>query len=122
MFTVYEQMANRSKRFLDRRASACSYHKKWKGTEMERVNVGMHVDIRRSDGRVHNAVISEVRKESLSVTVEWFENVSFLFLSFETNHADGSSFSNIAYKGVYGWLLLKFTIYVIIMHFAGRNL
>lgn len=43
---------------------------------MERVNVGMHVDIRRSDGRVHNAVISEVRKESLSVTVEWFENVS----------------------------------------------
>uniref|UniRef100_A0A915ATW4 Kinesin-like protein n=1 Tax=Parascaris univalens TaxID=6257 RepID=A0A915ATW4_PARUN len=41
---------------------------------MERVNVGMHVDIRRSDGRVHNAVISEVRKESLSVTVEWFEN------------------------------------------------
>ncbi|VDK72294.1 unnamed protein product [Litomosoides sigmodontis] len=26
---------------------------------MERINVGMHVDIRRSDGRVHNAVISE---------------------------------------------------------------
>ncbi|KHN86425.1 Kinesin-like protein KIF2A [Toxocara canis] len=49
-------------------------YRRWKGTEMERVNVGMHVDIRRSDGRVHNAVISEVRKESLSVTVEWFEN------------------------------------------------
>ncbi|VDK47792.1 unnamed protein product [Anisakis simplex] len=48
---------------------------------MERVNVGMHVDIRRSDGRVHNAVISEVRKESSSVTVEWFENVhSYLFV------------------------------------------
>ncbi|VBB27498.1 unnamed protein product [Acanthocheilonema viteae] len=28
-------------------------------TLMERINVGMHVDIRRSDGRVHNAVISE---------------------------------------------------------------
>ncbi|VDD96107.1 unnamed protein product [Enterobius vermicularis] len=41
---------------------------------MDRVSVGMHVDIRRSDGRVHNAVISEVRKESQSVTVEWFEN------------------------------------------------
>lgn len=36
----------------------------------------MHVDIRRSDGRVHNAVISEVRKGTQSVTVEWFENVS----------------------------------------------
>ncbi|KAK6103890.1 Kinesin motor domain family protein [Brugia pahangi] len=42
--------------------------------EMERINVGMHVDIRRSDGRVHNAVISEVRKGTQSVTVEWFEN------------------------------------------------
>uniref|UniRef100_A0A0R3RWU4 Kinesin-like protein n=1 Tax=Elaeophora elaphi TaxID=1147741 RepID=A0A0R3RWU4_9BILA len=41
---------------------------------MERINVGMHVDIRRSDGRVHNAVISEVRKGTQSVTVEWFEN------------------------------------------------
>lgn len=41
---------------------------------MERINVGMHVDIRRSDGRVHNAVISEVRKGTESVTVEWFEN------------------------------------------------
>uniref|UniRef100_A0A0N5AF57 Kinesin-like protein n=1 Tax=Syphacia muris TaxID=451379 RepID=A0A0N5AF57_9BILA len=41
---------------------------------MDRVSVGMHVDIRRSDGRVHNAVISEVRKETQSVTVEWFEN------------------------------------------------
>lgn len=37
--------------------------------------MGMHVDIRRSDGRVHNAVISEVRKGSQTVTVEWFENV-----------------------------------------------
>lgn len=43
---------------------------------MERINVGMHVDIRRSDGRVHNAVISEVRKGTQSVTVEWFENAS----------------------------------------------
>ncbi|MCP9263797.1 Kinesin-like protein KIF2A [Dirofilaria immitis] len=33
---------------------------------MERINVGMHVDIRRSDGRVHNAVISEVRKGTQS--------------------------------------------------------
>ncbi|MFH4980066.1 hypothetical protein AB6A40_006775 [Gnathostoma spinigerum] len=41
---------------------------------MERINVGMHVDIRRSNGRVHNAIISEVKKQSMSVTVEWFEN------------------------------------------------
>lgn len=46
--------------------------------QMERINVGMHVDIRRSDGRVHNAIISEVRKGTQSVTVEWFENVNFL--------------------------------------------
>ncbi|VDN00007.1 unnamed protein product [Thelazia callipaeda] len=41
---------------------------------MERINVGMLVDIRRSDGRVHSATICEVREGTQSVTVEWFEN------------------------------------------------
>ncbi|VDN60421.1 unnamed protein product [Dracunculus medinensis] len=58
---------------------------------MDRVNVGMHVDIRRSDGRVHTAIISEVRKESQSVTVEWFENVRFyeFFAIIESNKCFG---------------------------------
>lgn len=53
--------------------------------------MGMHVDIRRSDGRVHTAIISEVRKESQSVTVEWFENVRFyeFFAIIESNKCFG---------------------------------
>ncbi|KAF6018670.1 KIF2A [Bugula neritina] len=36
--------------------------------------VGISVDIQRSDGRVHSAVISGVNEQSSSVTVEWFEH------------------------------------------------
>ncbi|GMS84300.1 hypothetical protein PENTCL1PPCAC_6475, partial [Pristionchus entomophagus] len=40
---------------------------------MERVEIGLHVDIQRSDGRVHGAVISDIKREKGVVTVEWFE-------------------------------------------------
>ncbi|XP_052827005.1 kinesin-like protein KIF2A isoform X1 [Octopus bimaculoides] len=41
--------------------------------EFGRICVGLNVDIQRTDGRVHSAVISCIHKESRSVTVEWFE-------------------------------------------------
>lgn len=34
----------------------------------------MQVDIKRSDGRVHPAVVSGINEATESVTVEWFEN------------------------------------------------
>ncbi|XP_033636546.1 kinesin-like protein KIF2A isoform X2 [Asterias rubens] len=37
------------------------------------LDVGMNVDIQRSDGRVHSACISGISKATDSVTVEWFE-------------------------------------------------
>uniref|UniRef100_A0A7I5E816 Kinesin-like protein n=1 Tax=Haemonchus contortus TaxID=6289 RepID=A0A7I5E816_HAECO len=40
---------------------------------MERIEVGMHVDIQRSDGRVHGAVVSQLKPERRAVLVEWFE-------------------------------------------------
>lgn len=40
---------------------------------MEYLSVGMNVNIKRSDGRVHDALISAVNVPAKSVTVEWFE-------------------------------------------------
>jgi len=37
------------------------------------VKIGAEVDIQRSNGRIHSAVVSGVNSDSLSVTVEWFE-------------------------------------------------
>ncbi|KAK3091618.1 hypothetical protein FSP39_021247 [Pinctada imbricata] len=37
------------------------------------LKVGVNVDIQRTDGRIHSAVISGVNEEAKSVTVEWFE-------------------------------------------------
>ena len=37
------------------------------------VKVGVKVDIKRSDGRIHSAVVSGVNLKTMSVTVEWFE-------------------------------------------------
>ncbi|KAK6188947.1 hypothetical protein SNE40_005018 [Patella caerulea] len=37
------------------------------------MKIGVNVDIQRTDGRIHSAVISGVNLESRSVTVEWFE-------------------------------------------------
>ncbi|GMR36515.1 hypothetical protein PMAYCL1PPCAC_06710, partial [Pristionchus mayeri] len=44
-----------------------------KSVKMERVEIGLHVDIQRSDGRVHGAVISDIKRDKGVVTVEWFE-------------------------------------------------
>eukprot|EP00048_Salpingoeca_helianthica_P021959 m.15458 g.15458 ORF g.15458 m.15458 type:complete len:711 (+) comp6681_c0_seq1:28-2160(+) len=38
------------------------------------LKVGVQVDIKRSDGRVHRAVISGINEQTDTVTVEWFEN------------------------------------------------
>uniref|UniRef100_A0AC34RAB0 Kinesin-like protein n=1 Tax=Panagrolaimus sp. JU765 TaxID=591449 RepID=A0AC34RAB0_9BILA len=43
-------------------------------SKMERITVGMQVEIKRSDGRIHGAVVTAVNKESGGVNVEWFEN------------------------------------------------
>eukprot|EP00112_Aurelia_sp_Birch-Aquarium-sp1_P008391 Seg1922.6 transcript_id=Seg1922.6/GoldUCD/mRNA.D3Y31 product="Kinesin-like protein KIF2A" protein_id=Seg1922.6/GoldUCD/D3Y31 len=40
----------------------------------ELLTLGRKVDIQRSDGRVHSAMISGVNKEASSVMVEWFED------------------------------------------------
>ncbi|CAJ0586546.1 unnamed protein product, partial [Mesorhabditis spiculigera] len=40
---------------------------------MERVQVGMHVEIKRSDGRVHSAIVAETRPAKGAVLVEWYE-------------------------------------------------
>ncbi|XP_006813284.2 kinesin-like protein KIF2A, partial [Saccoglossus kowalevskii] len=37
------------------------------------LKVGLSVDIQRTDGRVHSAVISGANEAAQSVTVEWFE-------------------------------------------------
>ncbi|XP_074640699.1 kinesin-like protein KIF2A [Tubulanus polymorphus] len=37
------------------------------------LNIGSNVDIQRTDGRIHSAVISGVNWDNRSVTVEWFE-------------------------------------------------
>lgn len=38
------------------------------------IAVGTHVDIKRSDGRVHPAVVSGLNSDAATLTVEWFEN------------------------------------------------
>lgn len=43
-------------------------------TEGSQLKVGVNVDIQRTDGRVHSAVITYVNPENHSVTVEWYEN------------------------------------------------
>ncbi|XP_062581059.1 kinesin-like protein KIF2A [Saccostrea cucullata] len=41
--------------------------------DMGSLKVGVNVDIQRTDGRIHSAVISGLNPEAKSVTVEWFE-------------------------------------------------
>ena len=40
---------------------------------LSRIKMGVNVDIKRSDGRVHSAVVSGINIDTRSVTVEWFE-------------------------------------------------
>jgi hypothetical protein len=37
------------------------------------LSVGIHVDIQRTDGRIHQAVVTGLAPETSSVTVEWYE-------------------------------------------------
>ena len=37
------------------------------------IRIGTEVDIKRSNGRVHSALVSGLNLEAGSVTVEWFE-------------------------------------------------
>ncbi|XP_070195318.1 kinesin-like protein KIF2A isoform X6 [Littorina saxatilis] len=41
--------------------------------DMSLLKIGVNVDIQRTDGRIHSAVISGVNQETQSATVEWFE-------------------------------------------------
>ncbi|XP_052253397.1 kinesin-like protein KIF2A isoform X3 [Dreissena polymorpha] len=41
--------------------------------DLSHLKVGVNVDIQRTDGRIHSAVISGVNNDAKSVTVEWFE-------------------------------------------------
>ncbi|XP_005101516.1 kinesin-like protein KIF2A isoform X2 [Aplysia californica] len=42
-------------------------------SEQVAMKIGVNVDIQRTDGRVHSAVISGLNKDTKSVTVEWYE-------------------------------------------------
>ncbi|XP_062399333.1 kinesin-like protein KIF2A isoform X2 [Sardina pilchardus] len=39
-----------------------------------RITVGIYVEIKRSDGRIHQAMVTSLNEENDSVTVEWIEN------------------------------------------------
>ncbi|XP_053394415.1 kinesin-like protein KIF2A [Mercenaria mercenaria] len=41
--------------------------------DVSHLKIGINVDIQRTDGRIHSAVISGTNNEAKSVTVEWFE-------------------------------------------------
>lgn len=41
---------------------------------MAKLQVGMDVDIQRTNGRIHSAVISSIDYANRSVTVEWSES------------------------------------------------
>ncbi|XP_046389379.1 kinesin-like protein KIF2A [Ischnura elegans] len=43
------------------------------GDDFNGIAPGVNVDIKRTDGRVHSAIISGINRDSRSVTVEWFE-------------------------------------------------
>lgn len=43
---------------------------------MHRVSIGQHIDIKRSDGRIHSAIIVGLSEPEQLVKVEWFEQVS----------------------------------------------
>ena len=47
---------------------------------MDRLNIGMQVEIKRSDGRVHGAVVTAINHATGGVSVEWFEKVSSIMV------------------------------------------
>lgn len=40
---------------------------------MEFITIGQNVNIKRTDGRVHSAVVSKINESGKSITVEWYE-------------------------------------------------
>lgn len=40
---------------------------------MDKLSLGMQIDIMRSDGRIHGAIISSIQYDTKSVSVEWYE-------------------------------------------------
>lgn len=50
---------------------------------MDKLTEGMHVEIIRSDGRVHGAIICHINHTSSSVSVEWFEKVFSLCITYK---------------------------------------
>ncbi|KAF7661133.1 hypothetical protein LDENG_00268910 [Lucifuga dentata] len=39
-----------------------------------KIVVGTYVEIKRSDGRIHQAMVTSLNEDNESVTVEWIEN------------------------------------------------
>ncbi|XP_038025399.1 kinesin-like protein KIF2A isoform X8 [Anas platyrhynchos] len=39
-----------------------------------KIQIGIYVEIKRSDGRIHQAMVTSLNEDNESVTVEWFEN------------------------------------------------
>ncbi|XP_018426505.1 PREDICTED: kinesin-like protein KIF2A isoform X2 [Nanorana parkeri] len=39
-----------------------------------KIQIGIHVEIKRSDGRIHQAMVTSLNEDSESITVEWIEN------------------------------------------------
>lgn len=48
-------------------------------TEKKKLKQGEPIDIKRSNGRTHSALISQVLPDTGKVCVEWFEAVSIQF-------------------------------------------
>ncbi|KAF4108520.1 hypothetical protein G5714_011279 [Onychostoma macrolepis] len=39
-----------------------------------KIQIGIYVEIKRSDGRIHQAMVTSLNEDNESVTVEWIEN------------------------------------------------
>ena len=48
--------------------------------DIDKLAVGMNVNIRRSDGRVHSALVTQIARLTGMISVEWFERVCFIYL------------------------------------------
>lgn len=60
---------------------------------MDQLSIGMVVDICRSDGRTHSAVVSKIRRENWMVDVEWFEAVRFILIFDQNFHTQIAIFN-----------------------------
>jgi hypothetical protein len=65
---------------------------------MDKLIVGMHVEIMRSDGRVHGAIITELKHPTKSISVEWFEKVHNIGILFCINNYEFLFFYRVKLK------------------------